>query len=349
MTSRPTIRWGIISAGMISSWFVSDLVLDRPDAPVEHQVAAIGCRSLEQGRDFVKEYCPGREVKVYGSYAEVYADAEVDIVYIGTPHGLHKQNCLDAIAAGKNILCEKSFTLNARDAKEVIEAARAKGVYLQEAMWLRHRPVVLELLRLVHEEKIIGEIFRAWSDFGLNIDVKSLPSGHKARDLNLGAGSLLDIGVYPLTWMILTLDPRSPADSEKPNIMAVQSHVEGVEVTTSLLLQYGSTGRQGVATTSLQASHDPSMVARIQGTEGFIEVGGPCPSDPHSFTVFPKSTDEPGGRPQKQPGQRYDFPVIGKNYVHIQDNTAKDVLDGKKESSIMPWAETIRVMEYMDE
>ncbi|PNS14826.1 hypothetical protein CAC42_2055 [Sphaceloma murrayae] len=349
MAERPTIRWGIISAGMISSWFVGDLVLDRPDAPVMHKIAALGCRSLEQGKAFVAEHCPGKQVKVYGSYDEVYSDPSVDIVYIGTPHGLHKRDCLAAIAAGKNVLCEKSFTLNAREAREVIAAARAKGVYLAEAMWLRHRPVVKELRRLVHEEKIIGDVFRAWSDFGLNIDIPALPPNHKARDLGMGAGSLLDIGIYPLTWMILALDAQSPHASEKPKIIAAQSFVEGVEVTTSMVIQYPSTARQGVATTSTLASHDPSSVARIQGTKGFIEVDGPCPSDPCSFVVFPKSTDEPGGRPQKQPGKRYDFPVIGRNYVHIADATALDVLHGKRESEVMPLDETIRVMELMDE
>ncbi|KAF4549842.1 Oxidoreductase-like protein 10 [Elsinoe fawcettii] len=349
MAERPVVRWGIISAGMISSWFVEDLVLDRPEAPVQHRVVALGCRSEAQGETFVRTHCPQEQVKVYGSYAEVYADAAVDIVYIGTPHGLHRQNCLDAIAAGKNVLCEKAFTLNVRETKEVIAAASQKGVYLAEAMWLRHRPVVQELRRLIHDEKIIGDVFRAWSDFGLNLGIADLPPDHKAKDLNLGAGSLLDIGIYPLTWMILALDPGSPSNSERPTIHAVQSHLDNVEVTTSMIVHYPNSGRQGVATASTLASHDPAMVARIQGTTGFIEVDGPCPSDPEAFIVYPQSKDRNGGRPEKQPGRRYDFPVIGKNYVHIADNTALDILHGRKESEIMPLAETVRVMEYMDD
>jgi len=92
---------------------------------------------MSRCEDFANKYCPGESPKLYDSYESVYNDPDVDVVYIGTPHAFHKQNMLDAIAAGKNVLCEKAFTINAAEAKEVLEAAKAKNVYVHEAMWLR--------------------------------------------------------------------------------------------------------------------------------------------------------------------------------------------------------------------
>ena len=185
---------------MISSWFVQDLVLDWPEAKVEHIVQAIGTSNIEKGQEFATNYCPKQSPKVYSSYEEVYRDSEVDIVYIGTPHGFHYRDCMEAISAGKNVLCEKSFTLNAKQSREIFNAAREKNVYVAEAMWLRHRPLFIELQRLLHEEKIIGDVFRVFSDFASGVDIASLPSTSRYRNLTLGAGSLLDIGVYSLTW-----------------------------------------------------------------------------------------------------------------------------------------------------
>jgi len=229
---------------MISQWFVEDIVLERDDAPVKHIVQCIGGRDMNRCEDFAKKYCSSESPKLYDSYEAVYNDPDVDIVYIGTPHAFHKQNMLGAIAAGKNILCEKAFTINAAETKEVFEAAKAKGVYVMEAMWLRFRPLVHQLRKMLFEEKVIGDIYRTFADFALEVDISSLPPTSRYKDLSLGAGTLLDTGIYPLTWAILTLDAGSPTSSEKPLALGVQSHEDGIEVNTSILLHYPSTGKQ---------------------------------------------------------------------------------------------------------
>ncbi|KAE8353523.1 hypothetical protein BDV28DRAFT_106547 [Aspergillus coremiiformis] len=346
MSELPSIRWGIITTGLISQWFVEDLVLDRPDAKVNHIIQAIGSSALEKGNQFAAKYCPQSSPTIYGSYEEVYNDPAVDVVYIGTPHSFHKQNCLDAIRAGKPILCEKAFTLNAAEAREVLAAAAEKNVYVHEAMWLRHRPLVHELRRLLHEEKVIGDVFRTFADFALNLDIPSLPPTSRYRDPALGAGSLLDIGIYSLTWAMLTLDPGSPASSELPRISASQTHLHGVEVTSSVLLKYASSGRQGIVTSTTMQPVDPVHIAQIQGTKGYINVEGPTPSMPLSFTVYERVG---GGSSAKTVEKKYDFPRIGRGYFYEADNTALDILAGKKENALMPWSETIRVMEIMDE
>ncbi|KAL0932245.1 dimeric dihydrodiol [Colletotrichum truncatum] len=350
MSELPAIRWGIIATGMISSWFVEDLLISRPDAKVKHIVQAIGSSSTEKGKDFAKKFCPSSSPSIYGSYGEVYGDSDVDIVYIGTPHAFHKQNCLDAIKAGKPILCEKAFTLNARDAREVFAFAKEKQVYVAEAMWLRHRPLVQDLQRLLHKEKIIGDVFRVYSEFGLEMDIPNLPDDSRYKQPYLGAGSLLDLGIYTLTWAILGLDPGTPANSEMPKIFAAQTHYGDVEVTSSVILQYPSTGRQGVVTSTTMATGNPDVLARIQGTNGTIEVQGTVPSDPEAFTVYPKFwRDQNKGIVGRDSGKKYDYKPIGRGYYWEADNAALDVLAGRLESSVMPWSETIRVMEIMDE
>lgn len=304
---------------------------------------------MSRCEDFANKYCPGESPKLYDSYESVYNDPDVDVVYIGTPHAFHKQNMLDAIAAGKNILCEKAFTINAAEAKEVLEAAKAKNVYVHEAMWLRHRPLVHQLRKLLFDEKVIGDIYRTFADFALEVDIPSLPPTSRYKDISLGAGTLLDTGIYSLTWAILTLDAGSPTNSEKPLALGVQSHQEGIEVNTSILLQYPSTGRQGIITSTTQSNHNARPFCTIWGTNGFIEVEGPAASMPLSFTVYPKLEGDPNaGSLERKEGKKYDFPRIGKGFVYEADDTALDVLAGRKESSIMPWSETIHVMEIMD-
>ncbi|CAI7565990.1 unnamed protein product [Penicillium bialowiezense] len=349
MSELPSIRWGILTTGKIASWYVADLALSRPDAKVRHIVKAIGTSDVSRGRYFAQQYCPKEKPEIYGSYEEVYNDPDVDIVYIGTPHAFHKKNCLDAIAAGKHVLCEKPFTLNARESREVFDAAKAKGVFIAEAMWLRHRPLTIELQRLLHQEKVIGEIFRATSDFGSELDIPNLPLDKYYRQNSMGAGSLLDLGIYALTWIVLSLDPELTADRAKPKILAAQTHWEDVELTSTAILQYPSTGRQGVATSTTMANGNPDLLARVHGTSGSVEVHGSCPSAPESFTVYPKFTMGAEDAVTRGEGKTYDFAAPGRGFQYQADNIALDVLGGRLESSIVPHFETIRMMEIMDE
>lgn len=332
---------------MISTWLVEEMVLKRDNAPVNHIIQAIGSSSVEKGHAFAAKSCPEATPKVYGTYEELYQDADVDVIYIGTPHAFHKKHCLEAIKAGKAVLCEKAFTLNAKEAQEVLDAARDKGVYVAEAMWLRHRPLVQKLRSVIHEEKAIGEPFRMFSDFGLDLDIPSLPQSSRYRDPDLGAGSLLDIGIYSLTWALLTMDAGTPSNSETPKIHALQSFVEGIEVTSSVLLSFPSTGRQAITTSTTNINRGPGVIARVDGRDGYIEVEGPGGSMPQSFTVYKKTP--PGSVKKHELAQKFDYPEPGRGFIHEIDNTGKDIIDGRQQSTIMPWSETINVMKIMDE
>ncbi|OBT75646.1 hypothetical protein VF21_05199 [Pseudogymnoascus sp. 05NY08] len=340
MTSLPTIRWGIIGTGWISTEVLKDLILERPDAKAVHVIQAIGCSSMSKGQAFAKSTIPHLSPTIYGSYAECYADPNVDLIYIGTPHAFHKDNCLEAIQHGKHILCEKAFTLNAREAREVFAAAKAKGVFIMEAMWTRFFPLTQTLQRLLHDEKIIGDVLRVFADFGLDMDVKSLGPESRLKNKALGAGSLLDVGIYSLTWGLLCLDRNIADKAEKPKVVSLLSLEEGVDMTSSFLLLYPSTGRQGILTSTMSVKSDETF-ARIEGSKGTIFIEGPGTSIPSRFKYVPNNKDE------KE--KIFEFEKPGAGYYYEADAVALDIQAGRTENEIMPWAETIRVMEIMDE
>jgi len=339
MTTLPTLRWGIISCGWISTEVVKDLILTRPNPKANHIIQAIGCSSIAKGKEFVAKNIPHLSPTIYGSYQECYNDPNVDLIYIGTPHSFHKQNCLDAIAAGKHILCEKAFTLNVIEAKEVFAAAKQKGVFIMEAMWTRFFPVTQTLQRLLHEEKIVGDIVRAFVDFGLDFDIKGKGPESRLKNLELGAGSLLDIGIYSLTWGLLCLDSKIGEEADKPKVVALQSLDEGVDLTSSMVLLYPKTGRQGILTSSFSVKSQPSF-ARIEGSKGTLYVDGEATSVPQSLRFVPKGSDE------KE--QVFEFDKPGSGFYFEADAVALDIQAGRTENAVMPWAETIRVLEILD-
>ncbi|KAK0383618.1 hypothetical protein NLU13_9529 [Sarocladium strictum] len=335
---KPTLRWGIVATGFISSWFAADLLVDRADAKANHVIQAVASSSLEKGKAFVAKHLPGISPSVYGSYQEAYTDPQVDIIYIGTPHSFHKQNCLDAIAHGKHILCEKAFTLNAREASEVLAAAEARGVFVMEAMWTRFFPLVLSLQDLLHKQKAIGSIQRVICDFSLELGLDKLGPDSRLKNPALGAGTLLDMGIYPLTWTLLGLE--APLDGgaavEKPEVVAAQSLKDGVDVATSIILKYPD-GRQGIATANASFRSIPPC-CRIEGTKGAILVNGVAPQ-PNSFVLVTPDGGE----------EKYDFERVGKGFYWEADAVALDIAAGRKQNALMPWSETLRVMELMDE
>ncbi|KAL4751969.1 hypothetical protein BDW72DRAFT_79800 [Aspergillus terricola var. indicus] len=346
--SLPTLRWGIIGTGLISSWFTKDITLPRKSPAAAHKIQAIGSSSLEKGRAFVETHLTSLNSKptVYPNYGGVYNDPEVDIVYIGTPHGLHKQHCLDAIAARKHVLCEKAFTLNATEGREVLAAAKAKGVFIMEAMWTRFHPLVSKLKHVLFQEKAIGDVRRTFCDFGLDMDIASLPDTSRLRDPAMGAGSLLDIGIYALTWGLLTLESDSDT-GERPRVAAAQTLRDGIDIASSFILHYPSTGRQGILTSTTE-TRTPEIFMRIEGSDGYITVEGIAASAPRAFTVHPKvESRSPGVNAGVE--RRYDFELEGMGFYFEADAVAKSIGQGNIENEVMSHGETVRVLEILDE
>lgn len=343
-----------VGAGLISSWFVEDLLITRPHPQAEHIVQAVGSSSAEKCKAFISKYVAGSasQPTAYGSYEEVYRDPNVDVVYIGTPHAFHRQNCLDAIAAGKHVLCEKAFTITAKEAREVLAAAKRKGVFIMEAMWLRFIPLIAELRKKLFEERAIGDVRRVFCDFGLDMNVAALGPESRLKNPKLGAGSLLDIGIYSLTWGLLTLDPNIGDQAQNPAVVAIQALSDSIDLASSFLLQYPSTGAHGIltSTTEYKSTRD---FCRIEGTEGFITVEGPAASVPDTFIIHRKnpgpSDGDVSGKLTQETGKVFKFEKVGKGFYYEADAVALDIAASRIENTTMPHQETLRVMELMDE
>lgn len=188
------IRWGIIGPGTIASVFAKALnSLDNTE------INAVASRNYEKAKAFAERF---HAVKAYGSYEELVKDPEVDVVYIATPHTEHMANTELCINHGKSVLCEKPFTLNSRQASYLIALAKEKKVFLMEAMWTKYLPVIKEVKQLI-KDKRIGELkyFRANFGFQSVFDPKS-----RTFNPELAGGALLDLGVYPISFVIYMMD-----------------------------------------------------------------------------------------------------------------------------------------------
>ncbi|PVH72480.1 NAD(P)-binding protein [Cadophora sp. DSE1049] len=366
MTSeKPTLRWGIIGTGMIASWFVTDLTTPRKNPLANHKITAIGSSTAAKALSFASTHLPNNNnptqaaTQCYGSYAEVYASPSVDIIYIATPHALHLRNALEAISAGKHVLVEKPMALNAAQAAEMIAAARQKGVFLMEGMWTRFMPLTRRFVSLLHEQKAVGDVRRAFCDFGLDMPIQSLPATSRLRDPGLGAGSLLDIGIYSLTWGVLALEAAPEAESERdiPSVVSAQTLEGGVDVMSSMVLFYPSTGRQGILTSTTMAKSDNEF-CRVEGTKGIIVVSGETASMPESITILRKrdGAGQDMGDKRAQDGEdlyekkTLSFEVDGdhKGFCYEADAVAIDIAAGRTESRIMPLNESFRMLDIMD-
>ena len=208
---------------------------------------------------------------------------------------------------------------------------------------------MVDLRRQIFEQKVIGDVRRTFCDFGLDMDIRALPNDSRLKQRELGAGSLLDIGIYSLTWGLMTLDEGIGEDAGEMDIVASQTLVEGVDVATGMVLKYKETGRQGILTSSLEAKSE-EVFCRIEGTEGYVTVGGVAASSPSKFVVYPKiampgKTNAGAG----EEGKEFKFDFEGMGFHFEADAVATDVLAGRKENAIMTHNETLRVMKIMDE
>lgn len=339
------VNWGILGAGNIAGQFTRDLVRNNTDSNRKfvHVVVAIGSLSVEKGRQFAKENGivgegnGGVDPKIE-SYDELYADPNVDVVYVATPHVFHKEQVTKALLAGKNVLCEKPVTVNHKDAAELVELAKKQGKFFMEAVWTRFFPAVAALRKAVFDDEVIGKVNRLFSDFAYNGDVDQLPTLSRVRDINLGAGSLLDIGIYLLTWARLLLDKNVGA-SHTPFSVVLSMFLDptdGVDHKAAFILQYQN-GAQGILT-SLELSDGPLPFARLEGSNGHIEIYAKNPAAPEKYIIhFRDGTSTV-----------CDFSSAYSGFIHEANAVAEDIQLGRTESSVVPHAETLLVMKTMD-
>ncbi|KAI4239996.1 MAG: hypothetical protein LQ352_007744, partial [Teloschistes flavicans] len=214
MSCPHVIRWGILATGYIADCespyprnpllgqsdlsivFVKDLILDpstRDVADVKHEVKAVASSSsADRAKKFIQDCKVSRECAAYGSYEELVKDKNVDIVYVATPHSHHYQNTMLCLEAGKHVLCEKAFTTNAAQARKLVETAKAKNLFIMEAVWTRFFPLSLHVRKFI-EDGNLGAVYRVIADnsFGDNVEQK-YGTSHRMINMDLAGGCLLD-------------------------------------------------------------------------------------------------------------------------------------------------------------
>ena len=191
------VRWGIIGTGKIARAFANALK-EVPGAVL----AGVASRSQDKADAFGQEFGAATS---YGSYEALVQAADIDLVYVGTPHPQHAENALMALRAGKGVLCEKPFTMNLREAEQVVTLARSKRLFLMEAMWTRYLPAYLEVKRILASGEI-GTPRQVVADFGF---AANFGPEHRVFNPELGGGALLDLGIYPLSVAAGLLGPVS--------------------------------------------------------------------------------------------------------------------------------------------
>jgi len=310
-------RWGIISTGGIATAFARDLSYLN-----NHVVKAVGSRSLQPAQDWAMEF-PG--CKAYGSYEELVNDPDIDAIYVATPHTSHVANTMLALNAGKPVLCEKPFAVNADEARQMRDAAKQNNVALMEAMWTRYLPHIYKV-REILASGVIGKVIALEADHGQRLADYSNP---RHWEPELAGGALLDLGIYPVSFAHMVLGTPQ-------KITATASFTDkGVDAQTSAIFDY-STGAQAVLSTTLSAK--TQNTAFISGELGRIEVETVFYSPTSvkvimhdgSVTQYPNQYQGHGLREQAQ----YFSELIQR---------------GEKESSLLNLDESISIMESLDE
>ncbi|MEU2656095.1 Gfo/Idh/MocA family oxidoreductase [Streptomyces sp. NPDC007325] len=311
------IRWGVLATGGIAERFATDLAeLDGAE------VVAVASRTEASARAFADRFGIAR---AYGGWDGLFADPEVDVVYVATPHHAHREAAGRALEAGKAVLCEKAFTLNAREAEELVALARDRGLFLMEAMWMYCNPLIRRLAELVRDGAV-GEVRTVQADFGL-----AGPFGpdHRLRDPAVGGGALLDLGVYPVSFAHLLLG--------EPDTVQAHARIspEGVDLNTGMLLGWSDSGASALLSCSLEA--DTPLTAAVTGTEGRIEV-------PRGF-FFPErfTLHRNGAEPEE---------FVNGDDPHSLRHEAAEVMRclraGETESPLVPLDGTLAVMRTLD-
>lgn len=310
------LRWGILAPGTIAHKF-ADGLMGLADA----EVHAVGSRSIDRARAFAAQHGAKR---VYGSYEELVVDPEVDAIYVANPHNYHKDATILCLNHGKPVLCEKPFAVNAAEVDAMIAAAKASDAFLMEAMWTRFLPVWQQIRAWIDAGRI-GDVRLVNASFGFRSGWK--PEG---RLLNpaLAGGALLDVGVYVVSaasW-IMRQDPVRVDSS---------AHMgeTGVDEQTSMILSYEG-GAMAVLSCAVQTKtrHD----ATIYGTDGWIEI-------PEPFWRATHAVLHAGGEEIL-----FEEPHLSNGYEYEAKEVADCLAAGRKESLILPLAESRRIIATLD-
>lgn len=318
----PTLKWGILAPGWIADGFCETL-----RQHTTQEIAAVGSRSEARAAEFASRFEVERS---YGSYEQLVADEEVDVVYVASPMSHHLEHGLLAIEAGKHVLMEKAFTRTADEARTLVQAARDAGVTLMEAMWTRFLPHV-DVIRQLLADGALGELETVTADHGQYFDVD--PS-HRLYAPELGGGAMLDLGVYPFSFAVFALGLPT-------RITAVGTRAStGVERQVSAVLDGFADHPYANALVNTTLAARTPTTATISGSEGAITVPGAFYA-PQQITFSPLD-----GEPElsAEPSIKGHFGL-----AYQAAHFARLAAEGERESPLLPLDESVAIMQMMDD
>ena len=310
-----TIRWGIIGTGGIANAAANALKL-----VVGAEVYAVGSRAQETADAFAAKY---RIPNAYGSYRQLLDDENVDAVYIATPHPQHKDVALAAIERGKAIVVEKSFAATYEGAREIVDAAREKGVFAMEAMWTRFLPAIQAAKEVIAWGRI-GEVRSVQGDF---VTYFEYDPEHRLFAPDLGGSSLLDLGVYPISIAHFFLG------GIKDVHCSARLAPTGVDSAAAMTLVHEGGGLSSLSCGA--DSHGPNRFV-ISGTNGWIDVA------PQFHMTNQITINRTGQLPRI-----IEAKPTGVGYAHQFAEAQRLILAGEKETSTMPLSETLEIMDVL--
>jgi len=309
------INWGIVGLGNIANLFAEDLKL------VENQkLFAVASRSEEKAMSFAKKHAA---TNYYKSYKDLYKNQEIDIVYIATPHNYHMENAIQALESGKHVLCEKPIAINKIQTQKILDAAKANNVFFMEALWSRFNPSIQKVKSLIDSGNI-GEIKLIEADFST---IMTASDTSRLYNPNLGGGSLLDIGIYPLflSYLLLGLPNKIKCTAE--------FYHTGVDKSVDMALQYSHAKAQLKST----FTEESSMEAKIVGEFGAITIHSPWYKT-NGFTITTENSSK-----------KYDFPLHGRGFTYEIKECEKCIIGDQKESELWSHQNSLDLMSLMDD
>jgi len=314
--SRGDIRWGILATGGIARVFTRDLLAHG------HQVTAVGSRSAGSARAFADEFGIRR---AHGSYDELVTDPDVDVVYVATPHSYHASNALAALESGKHVLVEKAFTVNAVEARAVVDAARTRGLLVLEAMWTRFLPH-MSFVRSVVASGRLGTVQSLHADHTQRL---TSDPAHRLNDPRLAGGALLDLGVYPLSFAHDLFG--APLEITARGTL----RETGVDASVATVLRHAN----GTVSTSFSSSETRGPnTAVVLGTEARIDIDSVWYA-PAAVTV------------RSAEGvvlERFDRSVSGRGMQYQAAEVERLLAAGSTTSPLMTAEDSVAVMATMD-
>ena len=307
--------WGILGPGGIAQAFAKDLTILEG-----HTIGAVGSRSLSNAQSFANTFGG----TAYGSYEELVADSGIDAIYVATPHPAHHDNVILALNAGKPVLCEKPFAVNAKQAQAMVDAAAKNKVALMEAMWARFLPHYAKVREII-ASGVLGPVLSIHADHGQRLADQGIA---RLVEPQLAGGALLDLGIYPISFAHMILgNPTSITSS------AVMTD-KGVDAQTSMIFNYDNGAQAVLTTTMIEQTPCRAVVA---GLHGWLEI---------DRTFY----NPAGMRVILNDGSVTEYPsaYTGHGLREQAESFKQIVQSGSLESKVLTWKDTIDIMKSMD-